>query len=92
VILSATSLPQRMPRVFRCPTQLAIQVGAGGSVFFTRTQGDSAAGFGVELTNANTNGGQPPYTCWWQGDLWYRTTAAGPIDFNVEILSEEGVS
>lgn len=97
-LFTATSTPQRLPRVLRCPTQLLVQVKQAGTVVLTRDQGQSQAaakgsGDGVELTNANTNGAQPPTNFFWQGEVWYVALGVNPsINVIIEILGEEGVS
>lgn len=98
MVFSATSTPQRLPRVLRCPTMLLIQVKVAGTIALAREQGDAqnaanGGGAGVEFTNANTAGVAQPQNVWWQGDVWYVVVGGpGPIPFVLELLGEEGVS
>jgi hypothetical protein len=72
MILNARITPQRTPRAFKEWTRLSFQVRGGATIVLAKEQGESQnANDGVQLNQANTN---PPYDCWWKGELWYAST------------------
>jgi hypothetical protein len=69
VILNANRSPQKFARAFQRWTRVSFQVRGGNTLFVSKDQGEAAnQNDGLQLTQASTN---PPYDCWWKGDLWF---------------------
>lgn len=89
MILNARITPQRAPRAFKNWTRLSFQVRGGATIVIAREQGEAGnPNDGMQLTQANTN---PPYDCWWKGELWYSSTVDNsPLNFL--IIGEESAN
>jgi hypothetical protein len=86
MILNAGITPQRASRVFKRWTRLSFQVRGLQTITIATEQGESSnANDGIQLTQANTN---PPYDCWWKGELWYASTIANS-PLNMLIIGED---
>jgi hypothetical protein len=67
--LNARLTGTRFPRAFQKWTRISVQVRGGSTIFLSKEQGEANnQNDGVQLTQTTTN---PPYDCWWKGDLWY---------------------
>jgi hypothetical protein len=69
---TAQLAPNIVPRYFfKCMTRISIQVRAPGTLFLAKEQGEiNNQNDGTQITQGST---QPPYDCWWKGEMWYRS-------------------
>lgn len=76
----------RFTKAFVKRTRIVVQVIGPQTITLSTDQGEAQnAADGIILTQATT---ATPYSEWWKGDLWFRSSIAnGP--FNLLILGDE---